>query len=104
MKPKQKKQHELSPAQLFGRSILRSEYLADAIGVCFLLLALGLYYLGVTEMTVPEKNFSPFLAHFIPTLEDTDQITVCAGQLMAGALLVLVGIMILFRTRLHRLN
>lgn len=104
MKPIKKKKPELTPAQLFGRSILRAEYVADAIGVFLLLLALGLYYLGVTEMTVPEKNFSPFLAHIIPALEDTDQITVCAGQLMAGALLVLLGIMVLFRTRLHRLN
>ena len=74
-------------------------------GVChLLLLALGLYYLGVNEMTEPANSFSPFLAHIFPTLAETDQITVCAGQLIAGAVLVLIGLMILFRTRLHRLN
>jgi hypothetical protein len=104
MKPTKNKKPELTPAQAFGQSILRSEYVADAIGVCLLLLALGLYYLGVNEMAMPEKSFSPFLAHIIPALEDTDQITVCAGQLMAGAVLVLVGLMIIFRTRLNRLN
>ncbi len=104
MKPTKNKKPELTPAQVFGRSILRAEYIADAIGICLLLLAIGLYYLGVTEMTVPAKSYSPFLAHIIPALEDTDQITVCAGQLMTGALLVLIGIMVLFRTRLHHLN
>lgn len=101
---KKKKKAELTPAQIYGRGILRAEHVADVLGVLTLLLAIAFYYLGISEITVPEKSYTPFLAYIFPALEDTDQITVCASQMMVGALLVLLGIMIMFRTRLHRLN
>ncbi len=103
MKPSNTKL-ELTPVQRFGRAIILMENIFDAIGVLLLLLALGLYYLGVSEMAIPEKSYTPYLAHIFPALAETDQITVCASQLVGGALLVLLGILVLFRTRLHRLN
>lgn len=99
-----RKDPELTPVQRFGQAVIRTEHIIDFVALLAVLIAIGLYYLGVTEATLPASDYEPFLAKLMPWLEGVDQLSMCAGQLMAGALLGLFGIVIMFRNRIHRLN
>ena len=98
--PTEKKEEGPRPVDRFARAMEWNERIADTLGFLIFMLGLGCLLLAFYDISQPPNSFSPSLAAYVPSFENTDQMSMVSSQLLIGLILLVVGILFLFRNRL----
>jgi len=87
------------PVDRFARALEWTERVMDLFGFFIFMLGGASLVLAFYDISQPPKDFSPALQPYVAALENVDQMSMVVAEVGVGVVLIVIGILMLFRTR-----